>query len=124
MIIIDGLTYNVPVVSIDRKADFLDKQAGRTENGALQREMIGTYINYQVVFGSTFEVTEYAALWNKITEPIEFHTVTIPDGAGQHTFEAYFANVSDKMRRYKAEQAFYKELTVSIISRYPTKPRA
>ncbi len=53
MIKIDGTEYNVPVISIKRTADFLDKFATRTESGDLQRELIGVYFNYQPQFGST-----------------------------------------------------------------------
>lgn len=121
MIMIDGETFNVPVVKINRKADFLDKYAERTEDGKLQRELIGVYINYTINFGTGADAAEYARLWEKITEPQEFHTVTIPDGDGLHTFEAYFAGISDQMFRYRDPQAFYKSLTLNIISRDPTR---
>lgn len=121
MIIIDGSTYDVPVVRIDRKADSLDKYAERVETGALQRELIGIFINYTVQFGTGADVAEYARLWDKITEPVEFHTVTLPDGDGVHTFEGYFAGISDTLYKYKDPQAFYKNLTMNMISRYPTR---
>lgn len=121
MIIIDGITYNVPVMSLKRKAETLDKFAERTEDGKLHRELIGIYYNYSIQFGSTASAADYAALWNKLTEPVEFHTITLPDGAGVHTFEGYFSNIGDEMRKYKDPQAFYKSLTLNIISRDPTR---
>ena len=121
MITIDGTEYNVPIVSLKRKAEFLDKYAERTEDGKLHREIIGVYYNYYLQFGTGADVTEYAALWEKITEAEEFHTVIIPDGDGTHEFECYFSNISDKMFRYKDPQAFYKDLTLNMISRYPTR---
>jgi hypothetical protein len=121
MITIDGTEYNVPIVSLKRKAEFLDKYAERTVDGKLHRELIGMYVNYNIQFGTGADVAEYAALWEKITEPEEFHDVIIPDGDGTHSFEGYFSNISDKMFRYKDPQAFYKELTLNIISRDPTR---
>lgn len=121
MIFIDGSEYAVPIVSLSRKADFLDKYAERVETGRLFRELIGVYFNYQIQFGTGADPVEYARLWNKITEKQEFHTVSIPDGDGMHTFEAYFANVGDTMFKYKDPQAFYKSLTLDIISRDPTR---
>lgn len=121
MITIDGTEYTVPIVSLKRKAEALDKYAERTEDGRLHREMIGVYINYYIQFGTGADTAAYAALWEKITEPEEFHTVIIPDGDGTHEFECYFSNISDKMFRYKDPQAFYKDLTLNMISRDPTR---
>lgn len=121
MIIIDGTEYTVPIVSLKRKAEQLDKYAERTVDGALHRELIGIYINYYLQFGTGADVDAYAELWDKITEPEEFHTVTIPDGDGVHEFECYFSNIADSMFKYKDPQAFYKDLTLNMISRYPTR---
>lgn len=121
MITIDGVSYNVPIISIKRKFEFLDKFAERTVDGKLQRELIGGYQNYSIQFGSTGSVAEYAALWEKITEPEEFHQVVIPDGDGTHSFQGYFSNIADEMVRYKDPQAFYRNLTLNIISRVATR---
>ena len=37
MIRIDGVTYDVPVVSIQRNAELLDRMAERTEDGVLTK---------------------------------------------------------------------------------------
>ena len=42
-LIIDGTTYQVPLVSIKRTLDFLEKFAERTEDGDIQIETIGLY---------------------------------------------------------------------------------
>lgn len=121
-LVIDGTTYNVPVLSIGRKADFLDKYAERTEDGVLHRELIGVYFNYQLKLGSSASNTEYAALWAKLTEPTEFHTVIVPDEDGDFTFTAYFANISDELRKDKgAAQKFWKNLTVNFIAKEPAR---
>lgn len=122
MIIIDGITYDVPVKRIRRAADILDKYAERTEDGILHRELIGVYFNYQLELGRTTNTTEYAALWLKLTEPVEFHTVTVPDeDATPLTFTAYFANVSDELRKETDVKTFWQDLTVNFISKSPTR---
>ena len=50
-IYIDGEYFNIPIVSIKRNADFLDKFAERVETGGLQRELIGVYFNYTMSVG-------------------------------------------------------------------------
>jgi len=119
MITIDGTQYNIPVLSIKRTADFLDKYAERTEDGNLHRELIGVYFNYQLQFGRTSNIEEYAAFWAKLTEAVEFHTVTVPDVLGDYSFDAYFASVGDEVRIVKNAQNFWKNLTVNFIAKEP-----
>jgi hypothetical protein len=107
MITIDGIDYDIPVVSIERNAEFLDKFAERTEDGVLHRELIGVYFNYTISFGRTTDTVEYAALWQKLTEATEFHEVTVPDESGDFTFVAYFTNVKDKLRKQANAQNFF-----------------
>jgi predicted ATP-grasp superfamily ATP-dependent carboligase len=118
-IVIDSVTYDIPVLGIQRSADFLDKYAERTEDGVLHRELIGVYFNYKLQFGQSTNVTEYAALWNKLTEATEFHTVVVPDESGDYTFTAYFANVSDELRKTQNAKNFWKSLTVNFIAQEP-----
>lgn len=124
-IVIDATTYDIPVLSIKRKAEFLDKYAERTEDGILHRELIGVYYNYELEFGRTTNTTEYAALWTKLTEPEEFHTVTVPDGDGDPlTFTAYFAGVGDELRKNTDAKTFWKNLTVNFIAQSPARTPA
>lgn len=121
MITIDGETFNVPVLSIKRKADVLDKYAERANNGKLHREIIGVYFNYKLQFGFTPDTEEYARLWDKLTEPEEFHTVTVPDESGDYTFTAYFSNVSDDILKEAATKNYWKNLTVNFTARIPAR---
>lgn len=119
MIKIDGEIYNVPVINIKRTADFLDKFATRVESGDLYRELIGVYFNYQLQIGSTLDVYEYARLWKKLTEKKEFHEVTVPDEEGEYTFTAYFASISDELRKCSGKTNYWKNLTVNFIAKSP-----
>lgn len=119
-ITIDGVTYNVPVMSIKRNADFLDKFAERTADGKLHREIIGVYFNYKLQFGQA-SMADYTALWDKLTEPVEFHTVVIPDEDGDLTFTAYFSNVGDELVRVKGASRYWKNLTANFIAQEPAR---
>jgi len=119
MIIIDGTSFDIPVLSIKRSADFLDKFAERTNDGKLHRELIGVYFNYQLKLGSTSDTALYQSLWAKLTEAEEFHTVTVPDESGDYTFTAYFSNVRDRLRKQKGSDNHWNGLTVNFISRSP-----
>ena len=120
MITIDGIEYNIPVTSVKRGAEFLDKYAERTEDGILHRELIGVYYKYTIQFGRSGNTPEYASLWEKLTEPEEFHNVIVPDADGVPLeFEAYFSGVSDELRMDTPSKTFWKNLTVTFISRNP-----
>ena len=121
MLTIDGENYNIPVLGIKRTADFLDKYANRTDDGTLQRELIGVFFNYQLQLGSITDTVEYARLWDKLTEPEEFHTVTVPDETGNYTFTAYFANIGDELRRVVGQKNYFKGLTVNFIAKSPAR---
>ena len=122
MITIDGTDFVIPIVSLKRKAEFLDKFAERTEDGILHRELIGVYFNYTLQFGRTNDTTEYAALWEKLTEPVEFHEVTVPDvDTVPVTFTAYFAGVSDELRKDTTAKTFWKNLSVDFVAQEPAR---
>jgi hypothetical protein len=119
-IIIDGETFDVPVISMDESADFLSKFAERTEDGVLHTELIGVYFNQQIKFGSPTDMTELARLWLKLTEATEFHTVTVPDTDGvDFTFTAYFASVKRSLRKYTTAKTFWRDMTVNFIAQSP-----
>lgn len=121
MLVIDGQEYNIPVLEIKRKAEVLDRYAQRTENGELQRKIIGVYFNYSLSLGSTADTAEYARLWDKLTEPAEFHTVTVPDETGDYTFTAYFSNVGDELRYSGKGKNYFTGLTVNFIAKSPAR---
>ena len=112
MLYIDGIGYKIDVLSVKRTADFLDKYAERTENGDLERELIGVYFNYKLQLGPGIDRTEYARMWDKLTEP---------DEDGDYTFTAYFSNVADELLRKVAEKNYWKNLTVNFIAKKPAR---
>ena len=121
MLYIDGIGYKIDVLSVKRTADFLDKYAERTENGDLERELIGVYFNYKLTIAPGIDRAEYSRLWDKLTEPVEFHEVTVPDEDGDYTFTAYFSNVADELLRKVAEKNYWKNLTVNFIAKKPAR---
>lgn len=119
-IVIDGTSYNVPIIDVSETCDFLDKYAERTLDGVLHRELIGTFHNQQIRFGTPDDMTQYALLWAKLTEATEFHTVTVPDSDGvDFTFTAYFSNVTRQLRKWKTGQTKWREMTVNFIAQGP-----
>lgn len=121
MLFVDGQGYDVDVIEVKRKAEFLDKYAERTESGDLERELIGVYFNYNLKLGPNTNPEAYDRLWEKLSEAKEFHTVSVPYGADRaYTFTAYFSNVADEML-CKTTRNNWHNLTVNFISKAPAK---
>lgn len=122
MITVDGISYNLAVTGLERTASFLDKSAERTEDGVLHRQLIGVYYNYALTIGFLGDLTVYNAFWDKITEPVEFHTVVVPTGSGDYTFTAYVgAEVRDSLRRQKDGVNYFGGMTVNFIGQSPAR---
>lgn len=122
-ITIDTIFYDVPIISLDESCDFLDKYAERTEDGVLHRELIGSYKNQQIKIGQPITASEraaFTALWAKLTEKTEFHTVTVPDSDGVNfTFTAYFSNVKRSLRKWGTSKTYWKEMSVNFTAEEP-----
>lgn len=118
---IDGVMYNVPLVSIKRTADFVDKYAERAENGDLNRELIGVYYNYQMTFGVIDDDATYKALFDKLTEPVEFHDFSLPTTGGTYSFRGYVSGVSDEIERILADTAKFSGLTCKFTAKKPAR---
>lgn len=123
-ITIDNNWYWCPISKLKRKADFLDKYANRTEDGDLKRELIGVYKNYEIEFGEFPDTADgrkkYNALFDKLSEAEEFHTITIPDASGTYTFKAYISSVSDEYKRiYSDGYSTFKGLSCKFTAKAP-----
>ena len=122
-IMIDGIYFDIPMVSLKRTADFLDKYAERTEDGELQRELIGVYYNYTLTAGTStdFGETDYEAFWNKMTEPVEFHDISIPTQSGYYTFRGYISSVSDEYKKILENEAVFTGFTCKLTAKGPAR---
>lgn len=113
-IIVDGTYFDLPMVSLKRSADFLDKYAERTEDGVLHRELIGVYYNFTLTVGASTafgETTDYDAFWDKMTEPAEFHDFELPSGNGVYRFTGYISSVSDEYSKILVGDSQFKGFT-------------
>ncbi len=103
VITIDGQSFAVGVLSVKRNATIAEgSNSGTSVSGRIIRDVIGTYYNYTVVFGtSKLSKTEYDALYDLLTVPVESHEITIPYGQSTITFDAYITSASDDLLKSK-----------------------
>lgn len=117
---IDGIYYDVPLLSIKRTGDFLDKYANRLEDGDLQRELIGVYFNYQIAFG-VLDVDVHTELWNKLSEPVPFHEITVPSGRETYTYTGYVSGLSDEVLKIYDDKVEMQNLTFKMTAKQPAR---
>ncbi len=120
---VDGIHFDIPMVSLKRTADFLDKYAERTEDGELHRELIGVYYNYTLTVGTStaFGDTDYDAFFMKMTEPVEFHEISVPVRGGYYTFTGYISSVSDEYKKILENEAEFAGFTCRFTAKSPAR---
>lgn len=117
----------VKMISLERSAHFLDKYAKRNLKGVLARELIGVYVNYKLKVEMLDNMPEYHRLWNKLTEPVPYHTVTLPYSGNDsdtrtYTYVAYLADIKDEGFKIRdGEQSTFCGLEVEFIAKAPFK---
>lgn len=122
-IYIDGEYFDIPIVSLKRNVDFLDKFAERVETGDLERELIGVYYNYTLSVGksSSFPEGVYDRFFDKIAEPVPFHTVSLPTNSGYYEYIAYISSVSDGYEKITKTGADYEGFTCRLTTKMPAR---
>ena len=119
---IDGEEFNIPLVKVKRESSVLDKYATRTEGGDLQREIIGVYYNYTLTFPElNLDTEEYARLWDKITEPVEFHDFVVPSSDGTFSFAGYITTTGDELKRSRDGKNYWGGLSIKFIAKAPAR---
>lgn len=121
---VDGVEYpGVNVISLERTGAVLDgSNAGRTMDGAMKRDIIGTYYNFNLELTSDYsDLEQYDALYEVITAPVDSHTITMPYGQGTITFEAYVANVTDNLLHRRERFSKWNNMKVNFIAMEPQR---
>ena len=110
-LVIDGVKYNIPLISISRTMNFLEKYAQRTEDGDIKIETIGLYKNYTISIGTIDDPELYDRLVEHITDCTNrFHHVVLPDASKQFDFYGYFSSIKDEVEKVLDTGAKYQNL--------------
>lgn len=121
---VDGMEYrNIHVLSIKRSFAVLDgDNAGRTMDGAMRRDIIGTYYNYSLEIdpeGSSPD--EYDSLYEVLSAPEDSHEVSFPYGQRVLSFQAYVANGEDELFDVFNGENRWNSLTINFIAMAPQR---
>ena len=100
-LIVDGRSYNVHVVpdSVKRIAELLEGPlADDMLSGRRERDLKGTRIGYQLHIEPVWtDPTDYDALFDALSDPVDAHTLVLPYGQTTITFEAMVDRVEDTL---------------------------
>lgn len=118
-LIIDGTSYDIHLIDVKRRADMLDAQAYRTEDGKLHRKVIGVYYNYDVTVGVEWDTDKYDKLFEVLAEPVAYHSVQLPGESKAQN--RYISSVEDGIIRVTDDGVLYKDLSFKVTCTDPTK---
>lgn len=118
---IDGIEFRIPLLSLKREAEFLEKYAERTEDGDLKRELIGVYYHYDLSIGIVEDDLTYQQLYDKLTEPVEYHDFVLPTTSGQYSFRGYVSSVTDEIEKIYSDTAKFSGLSCRFTARKPAR---
>lgn len=128
MIEIDGVKYNAEagfrIGKLKRSFEKLSSdQSGRLQNGEMEIFLIGTFYNYEMTIsrGVSCPLAEYDALFDALSAPVPFNTITVPYNQGALTFEAYVTKGSQELVRQARSENYWGPLTISFIAKAPQK---
>ena len=119
---IDGQYFDVMIIKLSRTASILDKKANRTLDGDIYREIIGTYINYNIEFAYNDDPNKYIKLWNILIQPKEWHLIRLPDTVDSTEFKGYIASVKDNIIYANPNNIYERKfvgLSCDIIAKTP-----
>lgn len=121
---VDGVAYpGIHVVSVKRSFSVLDgENAGRTMDGAMQRDIIGTYYNYSMEIDPEDSTPdEYNKLYEVLSAPKNSHEITFPYGKDSITFQAYVSNGDDELLDSLDSGNRWDNLSINFVAMKPQR---
>lgn len=97
MFTIDGITYNV-FCDIERQVEIKGSDlSGMLLNKQNYKDVLGSYIQYTISMAiPVTEMAAYAELYEKLTDPVATHQITMPYNNTTITFDGTIETVSDR----------------------------
>lgn len=121
---IDGRAFSgVGVESLKRSFRIPDgANAGDMLSGDYERDLVGTYYDYDLVLSaSDLALSEYDALFEILSAPVNSHTVQMPYGGTLLIFDAMITGGEDELILDNGEESWWGNLTISIRARKPQR---
>lgn len=127
-ITVDGTLYDVRIVygSIQRTFQIVEgTNTGTSIDATRIRDIIGTSYSYQMqIEPNPANMSDYYSFYNKISEPVDYHSIIMPYGNETLTFNACIEGGTDVDAGMFGGQRKWKTLTVVFTPLTPqTRPQ-
>lgn len=118
---IDGVGYNVHVLQLTRKFSVLDTEnSGRTMDGQMYREPIGTFYNYTMTVTPRMgAAADMEAFWETVSKPQRSHLCQFPYGQETICQKMYITAGQQDLLRVGDNGNFWGDVTVNFIAMSP-----
>lgn len=118
---IDGVGYNVHVLKLTRKFSVLDSEcSGRTMDGQMYREPIGTFYNYSMTVAPRAGAeADMEAFWQAISQPHQSHICVFPYGQDTLAQSMYVTSGEQPLLLMGQNGNFWGEISVNFIAMGP-----
>lgn len=121
---IDGMEFDVDVTELKRKFAVTDTDnSGRTMNGNMHRDIIGTYYNYTLSIEpkkTEKSRKDYDTLYELLSAPVESRILVVPYAQSTLKFKAYITNGEDNLKIRKSLN-LWDGLSVNFIATEPQR---
>lgn len=118
---IDGVGYNVNVTKLVRKFSVLDSEkSGRTMDGAMYRDPIGTFYNYEMtVSPDPGDPAALDAFWEAISKPVVSHVCVFPYNQKTLTQRMYVTSGEQALALISDSVSLWGDISISFIAMKP-----
>ena len=119
---IDGKYYSALVTELRRGARIQDSpRSGKAISCRMVRDLEGTYYDYSVTIATdALSISDYDAMYEVLTAPVESHTVEFPYGQRTLVFDACIETVYDTLLD-TAVHNHWGDLTVTFVAQRPQR---
>ncbi|MBQ7767555.1 MAG: hypothetical protein IJ403_01580 [Oscillospiraceae bacterium] len=117
----DGVAYNVSVTALTRKFSVMDTdKSGRTQDGAMYRDIIGTFYNYTMTIRERGgDAAALDAFWQAISSPTKSHVCEFPYGQETLTQQMYVTSGEQALKLMQPDKNHWGEISVNFIAMKP-----
>lgn len=119
--LLDSVAYNVRVTKLTRKFSVLDTdKTGRTQNGEMYRDIIGTFYNYSMTVEQRGDdVTAMDEFWEAISKPKTSHVCVFPYGQETLTQKMYITSGEQDVVTVGRDGTVWGEMSLNFIAMSP-----
>lgn len=119
---VDGVEYpGLIITELSRSFSVLDgPNAGRSMNGNMIRDVIGTYYNYKMEVEHTDD-EEYDRFYEVISSPTDSHVLVVPYAQSVLQFRAYITGGEDAVEVITNGKTKWGPISLSFVAMKPER---